>query len=142
MELGTLALRYVPFLAMLFVAAIVLFDARVRLRRPGRWRVFPPVQLLLAIGMMVLAIVAIVVSPEVGLLEVTSATLQPGAFRGTLSTYVVAGLVAAVTLVAGLAWPARPHPRRGLTIIALVGDVAAVIGSQCGANGMLPILGM
>jgi hypothetical protein len=141
-ELGTLALRYVPFLAMLFVAAIVLFDARVRLRRPGRGRLFPPVQLLLAIGMMVLATVAIVVSPEVGLLEVTSATLQPGAFHGTLSTYVIAGLVAAVTLVAGLAWPARPHPRRGLTIIALVADVAAVIGSSFGANGMLPILGM
>src|SRR3712207_9045485 len=42
-------------LAMLAVASILILDARVRVKRPGRARWTAPVQLLLALGMLVLS---------------------------------------------------------------------------------------
>jgi hypothetical protein len=121
-ELGSLALRYVPFLAMFAIGLLVTLDARVRVKRPGRMRWLAPVQLLLAIGMVVLAIVAIVVSPEIGLLEATGAGKTPPALTATLAAFIAAGGLGLLTLAGGLAWPARPHPRRGLTSIALLLD--------------------
>jgi hypothetical protein len=126
-DVGTLALRYVPFLAMLAVAMIVVLDARVRVKRPGRMSWSAPVQLLLALGMLVLAMVAIIVSPEIGLLESAQATAAAGTLAGTLSAFAGAGTLALVTLLCGLVWPATPHPRRELTACAAVVDLLAVV---------------
>ncbi len=135
MDVGTLALRYVPFLAMLAVATIVVLDARVRVKRPGRARWSAPLQLLLALGMLVLAMVAIVVSPEVGLVEAAEGGASLGTLSGTLTAFSGAGALALVTLLCGLAWPATPHPRRGLTACAVVVDLLAVVmtGMQAAA---------
>ncbi|WP_210478909.1 hypothetical protein [Naasia sp. SYSU D00948] len=127
MDVGTLTLRYVPFLAMLAVAGIVILDARVRVKRPGRARWSAPLQLLLALGMLVLATVAIIVSPEIGLLEATDGDPPVAALPGTLAAFSAMGSGALVTLACGLAWPASPHPRRGLTICAVVVDLLAVM---------------
>jgi hypothetical protein len=123
---GTLALRYVPFLAMLAVASILILDARVRVKRPGRARWSAPLQLLLALGMLVLATLSIVVSPEVGLLEAAEGSRTGWTLPQTLGAFAAAGAAALVTLACGLAWPASPHPRRGLTACAAVVDVLAV----------------
>ncbi|BDZ47664.1 hypothetical protein [Naasia aerilata] len=133
MELGALALRYVPFLAMLAVATIVILDARVRVKRPGRARWSAPVQLLLALAMLVLATVAIIVSPEVGLLD--AAGRSATTLTGTLFAFAGTGAVALLTLVCGLAWPASPHPRRGLTVWALLVDALAVAMTALQAVG-------
>ena len=97
MDPGTLALRYVPFLAMLAVAGILILDARVRVKRPGRARWSAPLQLLLALGMLVLATVAIVVSPDVGLLEPGRATAWT--LPQTLGAFAATGAAALITLV-------------------------------------------
>ncbi len=135
MDVGTLALRYVPFLAMLAVATIVVLDARVRVKRPGRARWSAPLQLLLALGMLVLAMVAIVVSPEVGLVEAAEGSASLGTLSGTLTAFSGAGALALVTLFCGLAWPATPHPRRGLTACAVVVDLLAVVMTGMQAAG-------
>jgi hypothetical protein len=132
-ELGPLALRYVPFLAMLAVATVVILDARVRVKRPGRARWSAPVQFLLALAMLVLATVAIIVSPEVGLLD--AAGRSAATLTGTLYAFAAAGAVALLTLVCGLAWPATPHPRRGLTLWAIVVDTLAVAMTAVQAAG-------
>ncbi len=137
MDLGTLALRYVPFLAMLAVAGVVILDARVRVKRPGRARWSAPLQLLLALGMLVLAMLAIIVSPEVGLLDPTDGAVA--ALPGTLAAFAVTGAAALVTLACGLVWPASPHPRRGLTTCAVVVDLLAVVMTGMQA---LPASGM
>lgn len=126
MELWPLALRYVPYLAMLAVATVLVLDARVRVKRPGRARWSAPVQLLLALGMLVLATVAIIVSPDVGLLETAGAGRSARALAGTLFAFATTGTIALLTLLCGLAWPATPHPRRGLTLCALSIDALAV----------------
>ena len=136
MDVGTLALRYVPFLAMLAVASIVVLDARVRVKRPGRARWSAPVQLLLALGMLVLAMVAIIVSPDVGLLESASgASSTLGTLSGTLVAFAGAGALALGTLLCGLLWPATPHPRRGLTACAVIVDLLAVVMTGMQAAG-------
>ena len=136
MDVGTLALRYVPFLAMLAVASIVVLDARVRVKRPGRARWSAPVQLLLALGMLVLAMVAIIVSPDVGLLESASeASSLLGTMSGTLAAFAGAGALALGTLLCGLLWPATPHPRRGLTACAVIVDLLAVVMTGMQAAG-------
>ncbi len=127
MDLGTLALRYVPFLAMLAVASVLLLDARVRLKRPGRARWSAPLQLLLALGMLVLSTVAIMVSRYVVLLEATDGRPPVATLPGTLAAFSATGGAALVTLLCGLAWPASPRPRRGLTGCAVVADVVAVL---------------
>ncbi|HEY8589934.1 MAG TPA: hypothetical protein VIL55_10320 [Naasia sp.] len=138
MDVGSLTLRYVPFLAMMGVALLVVLDARVRLKRPGGARWASALQLLLSLVMLVTAMVAIIVSPDVGLLDAA-------ADRPTLETTVLAFAVVAVialsTLLAGLAWPARPHPRRGLTVVALVADAAAIVLSGGTAMAALAMLG-
>ncbi len=126
-DLGTLALRYVPFLAMLAVASVLLLDARVRVKRPGRARWSAPLQLLLALGMLVLSTVAIIVSPDVGLLEAAEGRSPVATLPGTLAAFSATGAAALVTLLCGLAWPASPRPRRGLTSCAVVVDVLAVL---------------
>jgi drug/metabolite transporter (DMT)-like permease len=132
-ELGPLALRYVPFIALLGAATVVTLDARVRVKRPGRARWSAPMQLLLALAMLVLATVAIVVSPEVGL--VGAAERSAATLGGTLCAFAAAGAFALLTLLCGLAWPATPHPRRGLTLWALVVDALAVAMTALHAAG-------
>lgn len=127
MDPGTLALPYLPFLAMLAVATLVILDARVRVKRPGRARWSAPLQLLLALGMLLLATIAIIVSPDVGLVEATEGAVPVAALPGTLAAFAATGAAALVTIVCGLAWPASPHPRRGLTACAGVVDLLAVV---------------
>lgn len=134
MEPGPLALRYVPYLAMLAVATVIVLDARVRLKRPGRARWTAPAQLLVAFAMLVLATVAIIVSPEVGLLEAAWRT-SPGTLAGTLLAFAAAGGAALLTLLCGLAWPAKPRSRRGLTLLAIVVDALAVVMTGLQAIG-------
>jgi hypothetical protein len=74
--------------------------------------------------MLVLATVAIIVSPDVGLLEAAERSART--LAGTLVAFSGAGTVALLTLLCGLAWPATPHPRRGLTLCALSVDALAV----------------
>lgn len=116
MEVGSLALRYVPFLAMMGVGLLLALDARVRIKRPGSPHWAPGLQVLLALAVVVIAMVALIVSPDVGLLE---ATADRPLFELTILAFAIAAVAAVGTLLVGIARPARPHPRRGLTVLAL-----------------------
>lgn len=140
MDVGSLTLLYVPFLAMMGVALLVVLDARVRLKRPGRARWAAALQVLLSLGMLVTAMVAIIVSPDVGLLD---AAADRSTLEGTVLAFAIVAVLTLSTLLAGLAWPASPDPRRGLTVVALLADASAIAlsaGTALGALGALALL--
>ncbi|BDI22117.1 hypothetical protein [Herbiconiux sp. L3-i23] len=124
MELGTLGLLYVPFLAFMLIGIAVAFDGRTRVSRPRGTRIVGGIQIAAGLVMALAAVGGIVVSPQVGLFP----GIDLVSTRATVWVYLVAGIISVVTLLVGLARPADPHPRRGLTGVALVLDAIAVAG--------------
>lgn len=133
MEIGQLALRYLPFVAMIAVAGSVLLDARVRTKRPGRAAWAGPTELTVAVLMGLLAVGVVVLSPALGLWEAGAAApaVTSGAAAGVAAgCYLILATIALGLLLLGLAAPAQPHPRRGLTAGALVLDGALVLAGS------------
>ena len=126
MEVGSLALEYVPFLLFVVIAFVVAFEAQVRLGRASRLRPFAALQLLAGVVMVVATVVAIIVSPDVGLFDAGDGPAVTT--RSTTGIYLLGALVSFPTLLIGLVVPARPHPRRGLTCFALLLDLVAIVG--------------
>lgn len=133
MEIGSLALSYLPFVAMIVVAALVVLDARVRIKRLGDAAWAPPLQLSAGILMAAFALGAVILSPDIGLIESADGRSKGGAGGVALLGYVVLAALAVVTLVVGLVRPADPYPRRGLTAVALSLDLVTIA-----ASGWLP----
>lgn len=122
MEVGSLALRYLPFLGFLFVGVAVVYDARTRILRPNRAHGLAVLQAVAGGVMAVAAVTALIVSPDLGL----TAQTDMSATRIAAIVYLVAAAVAVVTLVVGFVRPADPRPRRGLTLFAFLLDAAAL----------------
>lgn len=122
MELISLALLYVPYLGFLLIAIVVAFDAQVRFVRPNGSRLTSALQVAAGLVMGLAAVGSIAVSPEVGLFG----EIDPVPTGVTVTFYAIAAAIGALTMIVGLVRPARPHPRRGLTTIALFLDLAAL----------------
>lgn len=126
MEVGSLALEYVPFLLFVVIAFVVAFEAQVRLGRASRLRTIAALQLVAGVVMVAATVVAIIVSPDVGLFD---AGEDPAVTtRTTTGIYLLSALITFPTLLVGLVVAARPHPRRGLTSFALLLDLVAIVG--------------
>jgi hypothetical protein len=121
-EVGSLALRYLPFLGFLFIGVAVVYDARTRLLRPNGAHGVAILQAVAGGVMSIVSVVAIVVSPDLGLLSTTDMS----ATRIAAIVYLVAAAVGILTLIVGFARPASPHPRRGLTAFAFALDAGAL----------------
>ncbi|MFD1712914.1 hypothetical protein ACFSBZ_00370 [Amnibacterium flavum] len=126
MDVGSLALMYVPFLLFMLIGFVVAIDAWIRHSRRSRARWAPGLQLVAGVLMALVAVVAIVVAPDVGLFDDMDSMIITT--RSTTQVYLAGAVIAAVTLLTGLAAPANPQPRRGMTTLALVLDLLAIAG--------------
>ncbi|MDQ4138313.1 MAG: hypothetical protein M3116_05625 [Actinomycetota bacterium] len=128
MEPTTLLLGYTPLAVAALLPVFVIWDASIRRNSRHSWTAV--LQIFLGAGMLVAASGAVWISVNTlasySLVEDESQHALLVLFAGS---YVVFAVACIATLIVGLARPARPLPRRGLTIIVLITDVVlSVIG--------------
>ena len=127
MEPITLVLGYTPLAVAALLPVFVIWDAAIRRNSRRSWTAV--LQIVLGAGMLVAAGGAVWIS----VVTLASYSLVQDSHNGLLvlfaSSYVVFAVASVATLIVGLVRPARPLPRRGLTIVTLVTDVVvAAIG--------------
>jgi hypothetical protein len=123
----TLVLGYTPLAVAALLPVFVIWDAAIRRNSRRSWTAV--LQIVLGAGMLVAAGGAVWIS----VVTLASYSLVQDSQNGLLvvfaASYVVFAVACVGPLVVGLVRPARPLPRRGLTIVTLVTDVVvAVIG--------------
>lgn len=128
MEPTTLLLGYTPLAVAALLPVFVIWDASIRRNSRHSWTAV--LQIVLGAGMFLAAFGAVWISVT----TLASYALVQDESQGALlvafaACYVLFALICIATLTVGLARPARPIPRRGLTIVVLVTDVLlAAIG--------------
>jgi hypothetical protein len=122
MEPTTLLLGYTPLAVAALLPVFVIWEASIRRKARHSWTAV--LQIALGAGMFVAAAGAVWISVT----TLASYTLVQDEQQGALvvlfaSCYLLFAIPCIATLIVGLARPARPLPRRGLTIVVLATDV-------------------
>jgi hypothetical protein len=152
MEPTSLLLGYTPLAVAAILPVFVIWDATIRRnsrqswtggngtpRRTSRRSWTALLQTFLGVGMLLAAAGAVWISVD----TLASYALVQDASRNALlvvfaASYVLFAMACIGTLIVGLVRPARPLPRRGLTIVTLVTDVVLVIAGSAYAAPLLP----
>jgi hypothetical protein len=128
MEPTTLLLSYLPLAVAALLPVFVIWDAGIRRNSRHSWTAV--LQIVLGAGMLISAAGAVWISVN----TLASYSLEQNESQNAMlvvfaASYALLALACIATLIVGLARPARPLPRRGLTIVVLVTDVVlAAIG--------------
>jgi hypothetical protein len=122
MEPTTLLLGYTPLAVAALLPVFVVWEASIRRKARHSWTAI--VQMVLGAGMSLSAAGAVWISVT----TLASYTPVQDESQSALvvvfaSCYLVFAIPCIATLIVGLVRPARPLPRRGLTIVVLVTDV-------------------
>ena len=122
MEPTTLLLGYSPLAVAALLPVFVMWEASIRRKSRHSWTAV--LQIALGAGMFVSAAGAVWISVT----TLASYTLVQDESQRALvvlfaSCYLLFAIPCIATLIVGLVRPARPLPRRGLTIVVLVTDV-------------------
>ncbi len=123
MEPTTLLLGYTPLAVAALLPVFVIWEASIR-RSKARHSWTAVLQIVLGAGMFLSAAGAVWISVA----TLASYTLVQDEFQSALlavfaSSYLIFAIPCIATLIVGLVRPARPLPRRGLTIVVLATDV-------------------
>lgn len=137
MEPTRVLLGYAPLAVGAILPVLVLWDSSIRRRSHPGWPAM--LQAVLGVGMLVCAGAAVIVSVTLlASYSVHDTRAHDQIMLALIVGEVVLGVFCAMTLIAGLAWPARPVPRRGFTTIVLLADVLIVSAGTWYATSMLP----
>ena len=122
MEPTTLLLGYAPLAVAALLPVFVIWEAGIRRKSRRSWTAV--VQIALGAGMFASAAGAVWISVT----TLASYTLVQDESQRALvvlfaSCYLLFAIPCIATLIVGLVRPARPLPRRGLTIVVLLTDV-------------------
>jgi FtsH-binding integral membrane protein len=128
MEPIRLVLGYTPLAVAALLPVFVIWDAGIRRNSRRSWTAV--LQIVLGVGMLIAAGGAVWISVA----TLASYSLVQESQNALLvlfaTSYVVFAVACVAPLIVGLVRPARPLPRRGLTIVTLVTDVLlAAIGA-------------
>ncbi|MFC0681885.1 hypothetical protein ACFFGH_28970 [Lysobacter korlensis] len=137
MEPTSLLLGYLPLAVAALLPVFVIWDASIRRSSRHSWTAV--LQIALGAGMLLSAAGAVYISVN----TLASYSLVQDDTRNAFlvvfaSSYVVFALPCVATLIVGLVRPARPLPRRGLTIVTLVTDVVLTVLGLLYAARQLP----
>ena len=122
MEPTSLLLGYTPLAVAALLPVFVVWEASIRRNSRHSWTAI--VQIALGAGMFLSAAGAVWISVN----TLASYTLEQDRFQSALvvffaACYLLFAIPCIATLIVGLVRPARPLPRRGLTIVVLATDV-------------------
>ncbi len=122
MEPTTLLLRYTPLAVAALLPVFVIWEASIRRKSRHSWT--GVLQIILGVGMFLSAAGAVWISVT----TLASYTVVQDQHQRALvvlfaTCYLLFAIPCIATLIVGLVRPARPLPRRGLTIVVLVTDV-------------------
>jgi hypothetical protein len=137
MEPTTLLLGYMPLAVAALLPVFVIWEASIRRNSRRSWTA--AVQIALGAGMLIAAAGAVWISVT----RLASYTLVQDESQNALvvlfaSCYLLFSIPCMATLLVGLARPARPLPRRGLTIAVLATDLALSILGVLYSSRQLP----
>jgi hypothetical protein len=138
MEPTTLLLGYTPLAVAALLPVFVIWEASIR-RSKARHSWTAVLQIVLGAGMFLCAAAAVWVSVT----TLASYSLVQDESQDALvvlfaSCYLLFAVPCIATLVVGLVRPARPLPRRGLTIVVLITDVVLTGLGLAYASRLLP----